>query len=130
MGYNTLFVDANYVYKKNTLAVNHLTKDRDVLAYKNKLVNDLPSYNPVKHMKFGLAHEYSPERAWGHLWGTTPQNLNYYPIILRRPVSDDEWQSHDRHFMNKFNNRPVNVSGTIYNVNDIPIRNHMTEKKI
>ena len=99
----------------------HLTKDIDKLAeYKQQE----KSYNRnfCRFMDYDLAYKPNDtERKKGiYHFETMAQNLHYQPKIIR--PTDKSYDGKTPYFLNSLNNRKVNVSGTLYDIKDIPIR--------
>lgn len=84
------------------------------------------SYNEYGKMDWGLANriEELPRNDWGMIHGTQGQSFAYEPIILQKPnMMNELYNIQTPHFLNKLENRVINVSGFEYTAKDIPMIN-------
>ena len=85
--------------------------------------------DPYKYMNYNLAHEIPYPCNFKGIYAleTKKPDLHYYPQILRPPNTYYDGKSSQ--LLKDLNNKQVNVSGNMYNINDIPLRPYTSQRQ-
>lgn len=98
-----------------------LYNDINRLSYL-KRVDDIADKNPYKFMDYGLANGIGTELQNVYKFETKKQDLHYQPKIFRPP--NTYYDGKKSYLSEGINNRLVDVSGSLYHINSIPLRVH------
>lgn len=102
--------------------ITNLYKDINNLSHLSNL-RSIVDNNPYKYMNYNLSKEIPYPYNFNGVYRleTEKQNLHYQPNILKAPIYNP-YDGKTSILLRDMNNRKVDVSGFLYDINDIPIR--------